>query len=102
MQDSYFEKLPAGYAKDILGVEYDPDEDYTMITDVDRFVINGKNRKTGEEREVTLSPPEIEGEAPEIIPFDKTALPPYHNMGTLILATSLTIIILAIIFAIKI
>ena len=102
MQDSYFEKLPAGFAKDILGDEYNPEEDYIMITEIDKFVINGKNRTTGEEREVTLSPPEFEREAPELIPFDKDAPPPYHNLGTLILAASVTIIILAIIFAIKI
>lgn len=102
MQDSYFEKLPAGFAKDILGEEYDPGEDYIMITDIDKFVINGKNRMTGREREITLSPPEIEREAPGVIPFDKPDTPPYHNMGTLMLCISVTIIILAIIFAVKI
>ena len=102
MQASYFEKLPVGIAKEILGDDYSPDEIYTMITDIDRVVINGKNKNTGEEREVTLSPPEFEREAPEVIPFDKDAPSPYHNLGTLILATSVTIIILAIIFAIKI
>lgn len=102
MEPFYTEPLPDAYARELLGNEYKSSESYTLISDEQKFVINAKDKNTGEEREVVLNTDDVKAGEPESPYFDKEAPQPYGNLGTLFLCISLVIIVLAVIFAIKI
>lgn len=54
MNAAYTESIPNDVAIQLLGNDYSDEEQYTLIAEPSKFVINCKNIKTGEEREVTL------------------------------------------------